>query len=132
MYFFVKLKIFLQPWHYKFVIQDCLFIRFIWYLVDSWGSLAWNSTSAVHTIPLWQTHYEFCYCICVFPLLLISMKCASHIGWETAIKNKQFKETKTLISNLCLIRQSFQVYRCKSSISTFEWSNYAYSPFKYS
>ena len=33
---------------------------------------------------------------------------------ETANENKQFKETKTLIYNSYLIRQSFQGYRCKS------------------
>ena len=50
-------------------------------------------------------------------------------------ENKQFKQKKTLISNSCLIRQSFQGYRCKSCIMIFArrifW-NYAYSPFKLS
>ena len=34
-------------------------------------------------------------------------------GRETAHENKQFKETKTWISNSYLITQSFQAYRCK-------------------
>ena len=48
-------------------------------------------------------------------------------------ENKQFKQKKTWISNSCLIRQSFQGYRCKSCIIIFArrifW-NYANSPFK--
>ena len=57
----------------------------------------------------------------VFPLLLISNKCASHSRRETANKNKQFKEIKTLISNLHFIRHRFQGYRCKSAIAIFAW-----------
>jgi len=43
----------------------------------------------------------------ISPSLLISKKCASNFRRETANKNKQFKETKTLIFKLYLIRQSF-------------------------
>ena len=34
-------------------------------------------------------------------------------------ENKEFKETKSLISNASLIRQSFQGYGCKSGIVIF-------------
>ena len=40
-----------------------------------------------------------------------------HFRRETANENEQFKETKTLNSNLNLIRQSFLRYRCKSGIA---------------
>ena len=52
----------------------------------------------------------------ISPLLLISKKCAINFHWETANENKQFNETKTLIYNSYLIRQSFKGYRCKSGI----------------
>jgi len=52
---------------------------------------------------------------------------------ETTIINKQFKGTKTLISNTYLIRQSFQGNRRKMGIAIFAlrvtWK-YAHSPFK--
>ena len=57
----------------------------------------------------------------------------SHFRRETANENKQFKDTKTLISNSCLVRQSFQGYLCKSGIATFPWEvewNYTYSLLK--
>ena len=38
---------------------------------------------------------------------------------EPAKENKHSKETKTLIIHACMIRQSFQGYRCKSDIATF-------------
>ena len=51
--------------------------------------------------------------------------------WE----NKQFRKTKTWISNSHLNRQSFYGYCCKSGIAILvrrvTW-NYAYSPFKWS
>ena len=53
---------------------------------------------------------------------------------ETTNKNLQFKETKSLIYNSYLIRQSFQGYRCKSGIYIFAWRvtwNYASNPLKY-
>ena len=43
----------------------------------------------------------------ISPLLLISKKCARHLYKETANENKQFKETKIMISNSFFIRKSF-------------------------
>ena len=76
---------------------------------------------------------EKCLFLWVSPLPLINEKCAGYICRETANENKQFKETKTLISDSYLIRHSFQGYRCKSDTSIFAWRvtlHYAYSPFK--
>ena len=68
----------------------------------------------------------------VNPLHLKNKKCTSHFCRETANKNKQFKETKTLLSDLYFIRKSFSGYRWKSGIVIFTWRvnwNNAYSPF---
>ena len=64
---------------------------------------------------------------------LFSKKCASHVRTDTANENKQFKETKTLISNSYLIRKGFQGYHCKSDIVICAWRVtwiYAYNSFK--
>ena len=52
-------------------------------------------------------------------LLLMNKKSSSNFNRETIKENEQLKETKTLISNSYLIRQSFQVYCCKSDIANF-------------
>ena len=52
----------------------------------------------------------------ISPLLLIRKKCANPFCREPANENKQFKKTKTLISNSYLIRQSFYGYHCKSAL----------------
>ena len=51
--------------------------------------------------------------------VLINKKWTSHTWRDTSTVNNQFIETKTLISNLYLIRQSFLGYRCKSGIAIF-------------
>ena len=50
----------------------------------------------------------------VSPLLLINKKCTSLFHREPENENKQFKETKRLIPNSFLSRQSFQGCRFKS------------------
>ena len=56
--------------------------------------------------------------VCLFqwvsPLLLINKKYTSHFSNE----NKQFQETKTLISIAYLIRQMFQGYRCNRALAS--------------
>ena len=62
-----------------------------------------------------------------------SKKCASRFCRETTNENKQFKETKTWISNFYLIRKSLEGDCCESGNAIFAWRvtfNYAYSPFK--
>ena len=51
--------------------------------------------------------------------------------WVSHMQETKNKETKTLISNSYLIRQSFQGYRCKSGIVIIKWRvtwNYATVP----
>ena len=48
---------------------------------------------------------RICLLLWVSPLLLINMKCASHLCRETANENKQVKEANTWISNSYLIEK---------------------------
>ena len=65
----------------------------------------WNQ---IWSIGINRRFTEKCLFKWVSPLFLIITKCESHFHREIANKNNQFKETKTLISNLYLIRQSFK------------------------
>ena len=61
------------------------------------GSKTWKKKSF-----LWL---EKCLFLIIYSLLLISKECSSHFCRETVNENKQFKETRTWISNSYLIRQ---------------------------
>ena len=64
--------------------------------------------------------FEKCIFLWISPLLHINKECASHFRREPANKNiRLIKDTKTLLSNSYLTRQSFQGYRCKSDIVIF-------------
>ena len=82
--------------------------------------LQWNSWNYNIIINVEDTFVFFwlkqCLLLWVSSLLPINKKFASG---EIANENKELKETKTLIYNSYLIRQSFQGYRCKSGIVRF-------------
>ena len=80
-----------------------------------------NFAATICKVFTWINFKSFsCLEKCLF-LIISSLLCVSHFGRETTNENKQFKETKTLISNIQFDHTEVSSVPCKSGIVSFAW-----------